>query len=239
MIRLRTVFAVALTAVLGLAVAQGMMGTPNDPRAPGGGYGMMRPGLGMMGGGMMGGGMMRVLPPNAEPLDDAELRERLEAAARTFGSDVRVDDVMPFTDHTYAQFVDPDGMGVAEVLVDRYSGVVTPEPGPNMMWNLRAGMGYGMGPGRGFGPDGRGGQPGATDERYDQAEAREHVATFLASYLPGAEILAGQAFPGYVTFDYGRDGRIEGMLSIHLGSGQVWPHTWHGAYRGDAGAHDD
>lgn len=253
--RTRTLLALALTTLLGLALAQGMMGTPDDPRADGrygdfGGYGMMRPGyggygpggmgmspggMGMMGGGMMGGTMMRILAPDAEPLDDAELRARLDAAARTFGPDVAVDDVMPFTDHTYAQFVGPDGVGLAEVLVDRYSGVVTPEPGPNTMWNLRTGMGSGMG----FGPDVRGGQPGTSGERYDPTEARELAATFLAGYLPGAEILAGQTFPGYVTFDYGRDGRIDGMLSVHLGSGQVWSHTWHGAYRGDSGAHDD
>jgi len=290
MTRTRTLFALATLAALGLAVAQGMMGTPDapdDPRRgygqPGQGYGahghhgmmqpggwgfggwgsgnggMMRPGYGggygmggygpmggmgrmgpMMGTGMMGGGMMRVLPPDAQPLADDVLQGRLEAAAHAFSPDVAVHDVMPFTDHTYAQFVGPDGTGLAEVLVDRYTGVVTPEPGPNMMWNTRSGMGgYGMGRGRGFGMGAWGAQPGATEARYDEAEARAFAATFLASYLPGAEIHAGQAFPGYVTFDYGRDGRIEGMLSVHLASGQVWPHTWHGAYRGDAGGHED
>jgi len=274
MIRMRTLLALALTAALGLVVAQGMMSTPNDPRAPGSGYGdgygdgyrhygghrMMHPGygdygpygqggMGMMGPGyggrggygrmgpMMGAGMVRVLPPDAQPLDDTELRARLDAAARGFGPEVRVDDVMPFTDHTYAQLVGPDGRGLAEVLVDRYTGVVTPEPGPNMMWNLRTGMGgYGMG---GYGMRPGSGAPNRAPERYDEAGARELAATFLAAYLPGAEVLAAQTFPGYVTFDYGRDGRIEGMLSVHLVSGQVWPHTWHGVYRGDAGGHEE
>ena len=255
--RTRTLLTLALATLLGLALAQGMMGTPNDPRAPGsgygnygsnGGYGMMRHGFGgrggygMMGGGMMGGGMMgsnmmRVLPPDAEPLDDAELRARLDAAARSFGPDVRVDDVMPFTDHSYAQFVGPDGSGLAEVLVDRYTGVVMPEPGPNMMWNLRSGMGgYGV---DGFGMNANGmGRWGATpntaEERYGEAQARELAATFLAGYLPGADVLASQTFPGYMTFDYGREGQIDGMLSVNLGSGQIWPHTWHGAALGDA-----
>ncbi|MEX2502488.1 MAG: hypothetical protein WD336_08935 [Trueperaceae bacterium] len=213
----------------------GMMGPGYGSR---GGQGMMG-GMGMMGGGMMGGTMMRVLPPDAQPLDDAELRARLDAAARAFGPDVSVDDVMPFTDHSYAQFVGPDGTGLAEVLVDRYTGIVTPEPGPNMMWNVRTAMGgYGMG---GFGMNGNGMGPwGATlntaQQRYDETQARELAATFLAGYLPGADVLASQTFPGYATFDYGRDGRIDGMLSVNLGSGQIWPHTWHGAAL--ASAHD-
>ena len=267
MTRTRTLLALVLAALLGLALAQGMMNTPNDPRAPDdgygdyGNYGMMQPGyggygpggmgmmapgyggrggFGMMGGmGMMGGNMMRVLPPDAQPLDDAELRARLDAAARAFGPDVTVDDVMPFTDHTYAQFVGQDGTGLAEVLVDRYTGVVTPEPGPNMMWNRRTGMGGGMMGGYGMAPWGTTPNGAQAQERYDEAGARDLAVTFLAGYLPGAEVLAGQDFPGYVTFDYGRDGRIEGMLSVHLGSGQVWPHTWHGVYRGDAGGHAD
>jgi len=268
--RTRILLALALATLLGLALAQGMMGTPDDPRAPSngyggygnyGGHGMMQPGyrgygpggMGMMGpghgghggrggygtmggmgmmGGTMGTTMMRVLPPDAEPLDDAELRARLDAAARAFGPDVTVADVMPFTDHSYAQFVGPDGTGFAEVLVDRYTGIVTPEPGPNMMWNRRTGMGgYGMG---GYGMRPWGATPGAPQERYDEAEARDLAGTFLDGYLPGAEILASQTFPGYMTFDYGRDGRIDGMLSVHLGSGQVWPHTWHGAALDDA-----
>jgi hypothetical protein len=262
MTRTRTLLALALATLLGLALAQGMMGTPNDPRAPGGGYrnygnygnnggyGMMQPGYGgrgasgMMGGGMMGGNMMRVLPPDAEPLDDAELRARLDATARAFGPDVSVDDVMPFTDHSYAQFVGPDGSGLAEMLVDRYTGVVTPEPGPNMVWNLRTGMGgYRMGGTgmNGYGMNGNrtgpwGATPNTAQQRYDETQARELAATFLAGYLPGADVQASQTFPGYVTFDYGRDGRIDGMLSVNLGSGQIWPHTWHGAAL--AGAHD-
>ena len=258
MTRTRTLLALALATALGLAVAQGMMGTPDAPRAPGpgyGGYGMMHHGyggygpggMGMMGGmggygmGMMGGTMMRVLPADAQPLADEVLRQRLDAAASAFGPDIVIDDVMPFTDHSYAQLVGPDGTGVAEVLVDRYTGIVTPEPGPNMMWNLRSGMGgYGMGYGMGgYGMGPWGAQQGATPDRYDEAGARELATTFLGSYLPGAEVLAGQGFPGYVTFDYGRDGRVDGMLSVHLGSGQVWPHTWHGAYRGEAGDHTD
>ena len=41
-------------------------------------------------------------------------------------------------------------------------------------------------------------------------------------------------FPGYVTFDYGRDGRVEGMLSVNAVTSVVWPHAWHGVFLGEA-----
>ncbi|MFO7544614.1 MAG: hypothetical protein R6W77_03875 [Trueperaceae bacterium] len=284
MTRFRALLSLTLVAGLGLALAQGMMGNPNDARYPGSGYGTMPPeyrgyggygmgghgtmhpghgpggngmgmmggsmgmmggGMGMMGGsmggmGMMGGSMMRVLPPDAQPLGDDVLLERLEAAGRAFAPSVTVADVMPFADHTYAQFIDADGTGLAEVLVDRYSGVVTPEPGPNMMWNRRSGMaGSGMVYGHGYGTTSWGTAPDAVEDRYDVAGARELATAFLADYLPGAEVLIAQVFPGYATFDYGRDGRFEGMLSVHLETGQIWPHTWHGVYRADADDHDE
>lgn len=231
-----------LLLALGLVAAQSMMGGPNGgPWGPGGaqnqGFGMMGQGQGGMMGGMMGGmGMMQVLPSNATPLDEATLRERLEATAATFGDDVRVADVMPFSNHTYAQLVTEDGVGVAEVLVDRYSGDVTPEPGPNMMWNRARGMGGAMMMGRGNGGARRFGGEGV--DRYDEASARERAEAFLETYLPGASVHASQAFPGYVTLDYGRDGRIEGMLSVHGTTGLIWLHEWHGIYLGDGDDHD-
>jgi hypothetical protein len=37
-------------------------------------------------------------------------------------------------------------------------------------------------------------------------------------------------FYGYFTFDAHRDGRPFGMLSVNAHTGQVWYHTWHGAF---------
>ncbi|MDZ7801405.1 MAG: hypothetical protein U5K81_11525 [Trueperaceae bacterium] len=244
--RTRTLLITLGLLALGLVVAQGMMDGPNTQPWTNDGYqrahhmgpgngamgyggmgygqrvpGRMAPGTrGMMGGGMMGGGMgmMQTLPAGATPLDDTLLRERLEEAAASFGPDARIADVMPFANHTYAQVVDGEDRGLAELLVDRYTGQVTPEPGPNMMWNRAGGMGYAAAPA----------------ERYDEAAARDLAKDFLKGFLPGAEILAGQAFPGYVTFDYGREGRVDGMLSVHATTGAIWPHAWHGASLEDA-----
>jgi hypothetical protein len=35
---------------------------------------------------------------------------------------------------------------------------------------------------------------------------------------------------GYYTIHTLRDGKIEGMLSVHGTTGQVWYHTWHGGF---------
>jgi hypothetical protein len=236
--RTRTLLALLALVALGLVVAQGMMDDRNaqpwrqhgrtGPASMAGGYGgygtmghgTMGPtmGRGMMGSMSGGMGMMQILPSNATPLSDAELRERLDAAAAAFGPEVRVVDVMPFVNHTYAQFVDADGAGLAEMLVDRYTGIVMPEPGPNMMWNRSTGMGFATAP----------------TQRYDEAAARGLAEDFLVGFLPGADVLSAQAFAGYVTFDYGREGRVDGMLSVNTTTGLIWPHAWHGAYIGDA-----
>jgi hypothetical protein len=181
-------------------------------------------GPGMMnGGGMMGGwigngtmwemmgdtGMMGWYASTAQPIAEADAQQRLATFAAGCGSDVHVADVMAFASNYYAQLVDGSGAGFGEVIVDRYTGEVYPEPGPNMMWNSR----WGMGP------------SGAA--RYDQAAAQQVATTFLAGYLPGATVLMGQAFPGYYTFDFGH-GQAEGMLSVNAATGEVWVHTWHG-----------
>ena len=37
-------------------------------------------------------------------------------------------------------------------------------------------------------------------------------------------------FYGYYTIHTVKDDRIEGMLSVHGTTGQVWYHTWHGEF---------
>ncbi len=191
-------------ALFGLAAAQGMMGGWGGW---GGGGGM-----GMMGGGM---GMMAVYPATAKPIPKEQAERLLEAYAARLGPDARIRDVMVFSNNYYAQVVNARGEGLGEVLVDRYTGRVFPEPGPNMMWNTRAGMGA---------------LPGAV--RYDLEAAQALAEGFLADYLPGARVMEAQAFSGYYTFDFGRE-TIEGMLSVNAFTGEVWVHTWHGPFLGE------
>jgi hypothetical protein len=212
---------------------QGAANQPAGPRGMMGGQGMMGgngpwancpwnglgPGMmgGIMGPGMMGG-MMGFYPATAMPISEADAQQRLAAFAATLGSDLKVDEFLPFASNYDAELVDGSGAAVAEVLVDRYTGAAYPEPGPNMMWNGRWGMMAGAG----------------ALVQYDEAAAQKLAEQFLSGYLPGASVLEGTAFPGYYTFDYGR-GQLEGMLSVNAATGEIWVHTWHGPALANAG----
>ncbi len=211
--------AVVLVLGIGYVIGQGMMGGPGNGYGPmggpGSGYGyggmMGGPGMGMGGPGMSG--MMGIYPPTARPIAEDEAKRRFEDFAARVAPGAKVKDVMAFSQNYYAQIVDEQGRGLAEVLVDRYSGVVFPEPGPNMMWR---------GASRYLG----------TRPRYDLEAAKGLALEFLKGYLPGSRIYEEQAFDGYYTFDFGRE-RIEGMLSVNAYSGEVWVHTWHGVFLGE------
>ncbi len=61
---------------------------------------------------------------------------------------LEVKEIMAFERNTYAIVAEEDtGIGAMELLVDPDTGAVSPEPGPNMMWNTK----YGMMEGGGFG----------------------------------------------------------------------------------------
>jgi len=62
-------------------------------------------------------------------------------------------------------------------------------------------------------------------------EAVDIAQRWLDAYRPGftAEEHA-DPFYGYYTLHTLQDGRIAGMLSVHGNTGQVWYHTWHGAF---------
>ncbi len=203
---------------------QGMMG----------GNGMM--GNGMMGGsGMMGLGVMGGWSdPNAKPLTI----ERAQAAAQKYiqnlpnnaGANLAPMEVMEFANGFYVAVGDKSaGTGALEVLVDRYNGNVSPEPGPNMMWNTKYGMLSGQQGGM-MGMMGLWTPPTGTPTVSEQ-QARTNAQKFLDTKFPGT-VLAGDtmAFPGYYTTDFLLDGKPAGMLSVNGYTGQVWYHTWHGQF---------
>jgi hypothetical protein len=143
--------------------------------------------------------------------------------------DLHVTEVMEFERNFYAIVAEEEtGIGAMELLVDKDSGAVGPEPGPNMMWNAKYGMHGGFG-----GRMGRGGMMGryaSGDMTLSPQEAEDAAQRWLDRYLPGREAGEADEFYGYYTLHFLADGEIEGMLSIHGSSGDVWYHDWHGDF---------
>ncbi|MBI4727929.1 MAG: hypothetical protein HY775_00260 [Acidobacteria bacterium] len=172
--------------------------------------GMMGQGGGMMGQGARGRGPARVSPPQA--------KAAVERYLGRYGSpDLELGELLEFDSNFYAVVEEKStGRGAFEVLVDRWTGAVFPEPGPNMMWNAKYGM---MG-------DGSGGSTAVSAK-----EAREIARRWLEVNRPGETPSDHvHAFHGYDTLMTERDGRTAGMLSVNAATGAVWYHTWHGAF---------
>jgi len=117
---------VLVAAIVALVASVGWAATRDGD----GGWTMMRYGsAGMMGYSQDGGERVR-------DLADAKRR----AARFADRLDLRVGEVMRFTNHYYAELEERDGRLATEVLVEPETGAVYLEYGPAMMWNTRYGM---------------------------------------------------------------------------------------------------
>lgn len=186
-------------------------------------------GFGMMGG-MFGNGMWGTTA-NGEPLSNEQAVEAAERFVSSYGSDaLQLAEVMVFDNHFYAQASEVDtGRYAYEFLIDRFSGRISLEPGPNMMWNEKYGhMGGGM---MGF----FGGRGSNDPMSISEEEAVEAAQAYLDRYVPGLSVDDhAAAFYGYYTLHTLRDGETVGMLSVNGDTGAVWLHNWHGVYLGEA-----
>ncbi|MCL4534346.1 MAG: PepSY domain-containing protein [Bacteroidetes bacterium] len=235
--KLRVALVIALMAAVG-ALATAGAGTVAAWGPPDGGGG--RPG-GMMGGpgGMMGGGyyggpgMMGGWYGSqrnggaAINLDQAE--QAVQAYIGGIGNpDLALDEIMEFQANYYAIAKEKStGIGAFELLVNKYTGNVFPEYGPNMMWNIKYGMMGGGMMGGWYGPR-RGGPNNAPAIAPD--EAKSIAQHWLDRYQPGLTTEEPDQFYGYYTLHTLKDGKVDGMLSVNAYTGQVWYHTWHGSF---------
>jgi hypothetical protein len=205
-------------------------------------YGMG--GYGMMGPGMMGGtgdwdnvpfGSAQDMPCGdtyATPgegtitsLEDVETAVH-DYVERLGYTGLLVTEVMEFERNYYAIVAEEDtGIGAMELLVDKSSGAVGPEPGPNMMWNAKYGM-----HGRGGGMMGMMGGYATDEMTLSPEEAQDVAQRWLDANLAGRTAGEADAFYGYYTLHFLNDGEIGGMLSVHGSSGDVWYHSWHGDF---------
>lgn len=243
--------AIALATLATPAFAQGPTPNPNPaPYGPWGGWGMM--GRGMMGGynwgyaptqtitptlpyangwgcdawdGMRGGSYGYGYAPNATSLklDDAVTRAQQYVAAFN-KADLKLAEVEEYAWNFYGLVKEKStGNGAFEILVDKYSGTISPEMGPNMMWNTKySPMSYMMG---GWFNQSSG------KMTVTMEQARASAAQFLKTDLPNATVEdKGDTFYGYYHFDLLQNGKTFGMLSVNGYTGAVWYHTWHGDF---------
>ncbi|MGD2166193.1 MAG: hypothetical protein PVH50_11785 [Anaerolineae bacterium] len=166
------------------------------------------------------------IEPGSESLKDISIEEASEAieaylAERGY-SHLEVAEVMEFEHNYYAIAVETDtGVGVMELLVDKDTRMVGPEMGPNMMWNTKYGM-HGAGSEM---------ERSLDTNAIPPDDAVEIANRWLDQNRQG--IVAEEhadPFYGYYTLHTLKNGHIEGMLSVHGTTGEVWYHTWHGEF---------
>lgn len=190
-----------------------------------GGYGS---GAGMMGGGGMMGGYYGQVPTGAQTISMDQARQAVEQYVSAGGnSGLELDELIEFQDNFYAIVKEKStGIGAFEVLVNRVSGAVSPEPGPNMMWNTKYGT---MAGGSMMG----GSMMGFTRQTGPMTVSTDRASQIAQNWLDanqsGAVIEAPDSFYGYYTVHFKKDGKVAGMLSVNGYSGQLWYHSWHGA----------
>jgi hypothetical protein len=138
--------------------------------------------------------------------------------------DLAVDEVEEYTQNFYVLVKENStGRGAFELLIDKYTGSIAPEMGPNMMWNTKYGM---MSTGMMGWTIGTTAAPMTVT--VDQAKA--DAQAFLNANYPGTTVGNVDTFYGYYHIDALQAGTTYGMLSVNGYTGQVWYHTWHGAF---------
>jgi hypothetical protein len=137
--------------------------------------------------------------------------------------DLAVDEVEEYTQNFYVLVKEKStGLGAFELLINKYTGSIAPEIGPNMMWNTK----YGMMSGGMMGWVS--GTAGPMTVTIDQAKTE--AQQFLTANYPGTAVGSVDTFYGYYHIDVLSAGNTFGMLSVNGCTGQVWYHTWHGSF---------
>ncbi len=138
--------------------------------------------------------------------------------------DLAVKQVEEYSANFYVEINEKStGAGAFELLIDKYTGSIYPEMGPNMMWNTKYGM---MRSGI------LGGIYGTPTTAMPVAvtQATTNAQSYLNTYLPGTTTGDVTTFYGYYTIEVLNGATTYGMLSVNGYTGQVWYHTWHGTF---------
>lgn len=141
--------------------------------------------------------------------------------------DLTVKQVEEYSANFYVQINEKStGNGAFELLINKYTGSIYPEMGPNMMWNTK----YGMMRAGVLG--GILGTPTAS-MTVNRVQATTNAQTYLNTYISGATTGDVTTFYGYYTIEVLNGTTTYGMLSVNGYTGQIWFHTWHGTFIGE------
>jgi uncharacterized membrane protein YkoI len=192
-------------------MGSGMMGAGN------GQGGMMGQGTGYGTTGKCGGFGTAGVYIDDTPITIEKAKESVEKyLAATGNTDLAIAEIIEFDNNFYAGVKEKStGKYAIEVLVNKYTGAVVPEMGPNIMWNTKYGH-----------------MTWNTQESntLTEKQAIEIAQKYLGTALPGAEVEGADTYYGYYTLEVKKDGKIYGMLSVNSNTGAVWYHNWHGTF---------
>ena len=226
-------------AIFALVAAPVLMSLPTSYAQMGGGSGM---GMGgsqnpvNMGGGM--GGMMLLSGANAYRHDGAmvTMDDAIDIAGRFMNSlgnsALALDEVeeWEFNYYVVVKEAAPSQYKAFQLIIDKWTGSIMPEPGPSMMWNQKyGGMMNSM-------TDGMPGHMNRRDRKMTEPtftvtpEAATSAANqFLRERFRRPLVVDGvpDVFFGYYNFDVNdaATGAKYGMLSVNGSTGQIWYHT--------------
>jgi hypothetical protein len=165
-----------------------------------------------------------ILTPEAEDLSFEKVKQLSQDYLSNYSQNLEIAEIMEFSKNYYIEVIEEDtGIGAMELLVDKSTGQIFPEYGPNMMWNTKYGMHSRMrSPGSGL------------DMPVDKEEAIEIADRYLSrSGIDEYVTDEAEMFYGYYTIHTtDEDGNIAGMLSVNGLTGDVWYHNWHGIFIG-------
>jgi hypothetical protein len=138
--------------------------------------------------------------------------------------DLAVREVEEYSLNFYVQIYEKStGIGAFELLIDKYTGSIYPEMGPNMMWNTKYGMHSGAMMGWNIGNP-------TSPMTVTAEQAETNAQQWLSANLPGTTVGEAEAFYGYYHVMVLSAGEGYGMLSVNGYTGQVWYHNWHGTF---------
>ena len=156
--------------------------------------------------------------PSAPVSSVGQAKTLADQYASSQGSDLRVREIMEFSNHYYVRIQEKStDINAFEILVDKGAGRVFLEPGPSMVWNTKYGhMRWSRNP--------------TATMPVSSEQAQRNAQQWLDAYYPGAMAEEAETFYGYYTIDFSRNNQTIGMLSVNGYSGEVWYHTWHGQF---------